>query len=193
MVADHATVKGSRMPIDEPYPNNASLRLLNRVPEITILFWIIKVMATTVGETAADFLNTTFNFGLNGTSIVMSGLLILGLWAQFRMRRYVPSVYWLVVVLVSVVGTLIWRTVGAVSDGATPLAVRIASMPSAVRTLLARQSCTALAPSVIEPPPTVTMRSALAARASPAAAMTASRGVCGGIASKKGSHAGGHC
>jgi uncharacterized membrane-anchored protein len=107
MVAHHATAKGSRMPIDEPYPNSASLRLLNRVPEITILFWIIKVMATTVGETAADFLNTTLNFGLNGTSIVMSGLLILGLWAQFRMRRYVPSVYWLVVVLVSVVGTLI--------------------------------------------------------------------------------------
>ena len=57
-------------------------------------------------------------------------------------------------------------------------------MPSTVLTSLARQSCTALAPSVIEPPPTVTIRSALAARACSAAAMTASRGVCGGIASK---------
>ena len=57
-------------------------------------------------------------------------------------------------------------------------------MPSAVRISLARQSCTALAPSVIEPPPIVTMRSALAARACSAAAITAARGVCGGIASK---------
>ena len=57
-------------------------------------------------------------------------------------------------------------------------------MSSTVRTSLARQSCTALAPSVIEPPPTVTMRSAPAARACSAAAMTASRGVCGGMASK---------
>ncbi len=84
-----------------------STRLLNRVPEITAFFWIIKVLATTVGETAADFLNTTLGFGLNGTSAVMSGLLALALLAQFRARRYVPSVYWLVVVLISVVGTLV--------------------------------------------------------------------------------------
>src|SRR5947207_4827643 len=83
-----------------------------------------------------------------------------------------------------VVGTLIWRTVGAFIGGATPLWTRILSISSTVRTLLARQSCTALAPSVIEPPPTVTIRSAPAARACSAAAMTASRGVCGGIASK---------
>ena len=59
-----------------------------------------------------------------------------------------------------VVGTLIWRTVGAFIGGETPPAARILSMPSTVVTSLARQSCTALAPSVIEPPPTVTMRSA---------------------------------
>ena len=58
------------------------------------------------------------------------------------------------------------------------------SMPSTVETSLARQSCTALAPSVIEPPPTVTIRSAFAARAWLAAVITASRGVCAGIASK---------
>ena len=83
-----------------------------------------------------------------------------------------------------VVGTLIWRTEGAAIGGTTPLFARTLSMSSTVRTSLARQSCTALAPSVIEPPPTVTIRSALAARACSAAAMTASRGVCGGIASK---------
>jgi hypothetical protein len=82
-----------------------------------------------------------------------------------------------------VVGTLIWRTAGGFMGGATPLTARTRSMPSTDRTPLARQICTALAPSVIEPPPTVTMRSAAAARACSAAATTASRGVCCGIAS----------
>jgi uncharacterized membrane-anchored protein len=81
--------------------------LANKVPEITAYFWIIKVLATTVGETAADFLNSTLGLGLNGTSAVMSVLLAVVLVAQFRLRRYVPAVYWLAVVLVSVVGTLV--------------------------------------------------------------------------------------
>jgi uncharacterized membrane-anchored protein len=88
---------------------NASLgrRMLNKVPEVTLFFWIIKILATTVGETAADFLNTNLNFGLTGTSCVMSVLLIGVLVFQFRTRKYVPGVYWLAVVLISVVGTLI--------------------------------------------------------------------------------------
>ena len=82
-------------------------KLLNKVPEVTLYFWIIKILATTVGETAADFLNTTLNLGLNGTTVVMSGLLAVVLFFQFGLKRYVPGVYWLAVVLISVVGTLI--------------------------------------------------------------------------------------
>ena len=82
-------------------------KLLNRVPEITLYFWIIKILATTVGETAADYLATTLNLGLSGTSYVMSGLLVIALLNQFRLKRYVPGSYWFVVVLTSVVGTLI--------------------------------------------------------------------------------------
>ncbi len=81
--------------------------MLNKVPEVTLYFWIIKILATTVGETAADFLNTNLNFGLTGTSLVMSGVLIVALVFQFRLRLYVPGVYWVAVVLISVVGTLI--------------------------------------------------------------------------------------
>lgn len=80
---------------------------LNRVPEITIYFWIIKVLATTVGETAADFLSTTLGFGLATTSYIMSGVLLIVLLNQFRLKRYVPVSYWLAVVLASIVGTLI--------------------------------------------------------------------------------------
>jgi uncharacterized membrane-anchored protein len=81
--------------------------MLNKVPEITLYFWIIKILCTTVGETAADYLNTTLGFGLNGTSYVMSGVLIVALIFQFVSDRYKPGIYWLAVVLISVVGTLI--------------------------------------------------------------------------------------
>lgn len=82
-------------------------KFLDKVPEITIFFWIIKILATTVGETAADFLSTTLHFGLGGTSLAMGGLFVIALVVQLTRNRYVPAVYWTVVVLVSVVGTLV--------------------------------------------------------------------------------------
>jgi uncharacterized membrane-anchored protein len=82
-------------------------QMLNKVPAITLIFWIIKILATTVGETAADLLNTTLGLGLTVTSIVMAVSLLIALVVQFRARRYVPTAYWIVVVLISVVGTLI--------------------------------------------------------------------------------------
>ena len=82
-------------------------RMLNKVPEVTIYFWIIKVMATTVGETAADFLNGTLNLGLTITTYIIGSLLIAALCFQFKARQYVPGMYWLSVVLISIVGTLI--------------------------------------------------------------------------------------
>ena len=81
--------------------------LLNKVPEVTIYFWIIKVLATTVGETAADLLSTRLNLGLTITSYVMSAVFILALIFQVRAKRYMPPLYWVTVVLISVVGTLI--------------------------------------------------------------------------------------
>ena len=82
-------------------------RMLNKVPEVTIYFWVIKVMCTTVGETAADYLNVNLGFGLTKTTWVAAALLVAILAAQFRLRRYVPGVYWAVVVVISVFGTLI--------------------------------------------------------------------------------------
>ena len=81
--------------------------MLNKVPEVTVYFWVIKVLCTTVGETAADFLNFNLGLGLTVTTVVMSGLLAVALAFQFRLRRYVPGVYWLAVVLISIVGTLV--------------------------------------------------------------------------------------
>lgn len=82
-------------------------QLLNKVPEVTIYFWIIKVLCTTVGETASDFLNVNLGFGLTGTSIVMGIVLLVMLVAQFRAKRYIPTIYWLTVVAISIFGTLV--------------------------------------------------------------------------------------
>jgi uncharacterized membrane-anchored protein len=92
----------------QPTPSRGIGRqMLNKVPEVTLYFWIIKILCTTVGETAADNLNDKLSLGLTGTSAVMAVLLVVCLFFQFRRRRYVPGIYWLAVVLISVVGTLI--------------------------------------------------------------------------------------
>jgi uncharacterized membrane-anchored protein len=82
-------------------------KMLNKVPEVTIYFWVIKIMCTTVGETAADYLNVNLGFGLSNTTYVAGALLAVLLVVQFGLRRYVPPVYWAVVVVISVFGTLI--------------------------------------------------------------------------------------
>lgn len=86
---------------------NIVKQTLNKVPQITLYFWVIKILCTTVGETVADFLNTNLNFGLTGTSIAMSSLLVFILLFQFKSKKYIPGIYWLAVVFISVVGTLI--------------------------------------------------------------------------------------
>jgi uncharacterized membrane-anchored protein len=82
-------------------------QMLNKVPEVTLYFWVIKIMCTTVGETAADYLNDNLGFGLSKTTYVAGALLAALLLGQFWTRRYVPVVYWAVVVVISVFGTLI--------------------------------------------------------------------------------------
>src|SRR3954447_6183433 len=82
-------------------------QMLNKVPEVTFFFWLIKIMCTTVGETAADYLNVNLGWGLSNTTYFTGALLVVLLALQFRLRRYVPLVYWSVVVVISVFGTLI--------------------------------------------------------------------------------------
>lgn len=81
--------------------------LSNKVPQVVLLFWVVKVLSTTVGETAADFLSTHLGLGLTTTFGLMAALLTVVLVVQIRSRRHVPTVYWLAVVLISIVGTLI--------------------------------------------------------------------------------------
>src|SRR6195256_5058345 len=89
-------------------PQRISAReMLNKVPEVTLYFWIIKILCTTVGETASDYLVDNVGLGLTKTTFITSALLIATLVFQFRARRYIAPVYWLGIVLISVVGTQI--------------------------------------------------------------------------------------
>ena len=87
---------------------------LNKVPAATLAFWVIKIMSTTVGETGADYLAVHVGLGTAITGGIMAALLLAALLLQLRSRQYVPWIYWLTVVLVSVVGTQI---TDALTDG----------------------------------------------------------------------------
>ncbi|MFF2878959.1 hypothetical protein ACFVR2_21825 [Gottfriedia sp. NPDC057991] len=86
---------------------NKMKTLLNKVPEVTIYFWIIKVLCTTVGETFADFLNFNLGLGLGPTTFIMGVAFFISLFFQFKVNKYTPSIYWITVVLISVFGTLV--------------------------------------------------------------------------------------
>lgn len=79
----------------------------NRVPEVTAAFWLIKLTAVTMGETAADFLAVNLGLGLGATTALMTVVLLATLVWQFGQKAYRPAPYWTAVVMISVVGTLI--------------------------------------------------------------------------------------
>lgn len=84
-----------------------STEMMMKVPIVTATFWAIKILSTTVGETFADFLAVNVGLGPIPTTGMMLGLLVIALIIQFRTRSYTPWIYWLTVVLVSIVGTQI--------------------------------------------------------------------------------------
>src|SRR4051794_11160633 len=81
-------------------------QMLNKVPEVTVWFWIIKILCTTVGESFADYINNTLGFGLTNTMLLFTAVFVVVLAVQMRAKRYIPFPYWLTVVVVSVAGTL---------------------------------------------------------------------------------------
>ena len=95
------------VPLNANAPAIPAAGWLNKVPEVTLAFWVIKIMCTTVGETGADYLAVNAGLGQTVTRVGMTALLIAALLVQFRKRSYTPWIYWLTVVLVSIVGTQI--------------------------------------------------------------------------------------
>ena len=92
-------------PVD--LPSSEGRFSLNKVPEVTLSFWVIKILSTTVGETGADYLAVNAGLGKSFTGAIMAALLITALVIQLKAKQYVPWIYWVTVVLLSVVGTQI--------------------------------------------------------------------------------------
>ncbi len=129
-------------------------RMLNKVPEVTVYFWVIKILCTTVGETFADYLNDTLGLRPDATRRTSwarcswSRLIV-----QFRLRKYVPPVYWLAVVLISVVGTLITDNLVENSGISLPTSTRLRGRAAAVLRRLVRQRAHAVDPLDLHDPP----------------------------------------
>lgn len=81
------------------------MQQINKVAEITFLFWIMKIIATTLGETLGDFFSMTLNLGYLTTLIAMLALFIVVLIIQLSVKKYIPVFYWLVIIGTTTLGT----------------------------------------------------------------------------------------
>jgi uncharacterized membrane-anchored protein len=106
---------------------------MKKVAEVTFVFWIMKICATTLGETAGDMLSMTFNIGYGLSSVILIGFFIATLVAQLSVKKYIPVLYWLVIIATSTAGTTMSdfmdRTLGlGYATGASILALLLVSI-----------------------------------------------------------------
>jgi uncharacterized membrane-anchored protein len=96
--------------------SGSASRILSKVPEATLIFWVVKILATTVGETGGDALSMTLNLGYAVSTLIFLAFFVVTLGAQIATKRYHPLYYWAVVVATTTVGTTtsdyLDRTVG---------------------------------------------------------------------------------
>jgi uncharacterized membrane-anchored protein len=85
-------------------PENSSASS-NKVPEVTLAFWVIKIAATTLGETGGDALSMTLNLGYALSTLVLLGIFVAVVWAQIASKRFHRFLYWTVIVATTTVGT----------------------------------------------------------------------------------------
>jgi len=86
-------------------PTSLTDELLSKAPQATLMFWLVKICATTVGETGGDALSMSLKLGYAVATLIFLGFFVVTLAAQIRTRRYHPLTYWLVVVATTTVGT----------------------------------------------------------------------------------------
>lgn len=78
---------------------------MSKIPQITVLFWIMKICATTLGETAGDLLSMTLNVGYGASSLILIGIFLVTLLIQLVSKSYHPILYWTVILSTSTAGT----------------------------------------------------------------------------------------
>ena len=78
---------------------------MNKLPQITLIFWIMKICATTLGETAGDLLSMTLNVGYAVSTIILISIFVISLITQLKAKRFHPALYWTVILATSTAGT----------------------------------------------------------------------------------------
>ncbi|HET7885234.1 MAG TPA: hypothetical protein VFL62_03310, partial [Bradyrhizobium sp.] len=77
----------------------------SKVPEITLIFWLIKILATTLGETGGDAVSMSMNLGYALSSVIFIGIFVVAVITQIRADAFHPLLYWFVVVATTTAGT----------------------------------------------------------------------------------------
>ncbi|MCG2611822.1 hypothetical protein LZZ90_09930 [Flavobacterium sp. SM15] len=84
---------------------NKTIEQLNKVAKINLIFWLMKIVATTLGETLGDFISMTLNLGYTvGIAVTLAFFLVV-LLAQLAVKKYTPVIYWLVIIGTTTLGT----------------------------------------------------------------------------------------
>ncbi|MFF0384123.1 hypothetical protein [Streptomyces sp. NPDC004286] len=90
---------------DAPRASSTAQVVMKKLPEVTLAFWIMKIAATTLGETAGDLFAQTLKLGYFLTTIALFGIFVVTLVVQLRSKRYNPFFYWTVILSTSMAGT----------------------------------------------------------------------------------------
>lgn len=84
---------------------NVAKSALSKVPELTLIFWIIKILATTLGETAGDALSMSMNLGYLVSTLIFAALFFVAVIAQIKAKQFHPFLYWATIIATTTVGT----------------------------------------------------------------------------------------
>ena len=85
--------------------DNASKYALSKVPELTLIFWVIKILATTLGETAGDAMSMSLNLGYLVSTFIFAVIFMIAVTAQIKAKHFQPYLYWLTIIATTTVGT----------------------------------------------------------------------------------------
>ena len=85
--------------------NNIEQHVLSKVPEVTLIFWVIKIAATTLGETGGDAVSMSMNLGYLVGTIIFAAIFLIAVVAQIIAKGFHPSLYWITIIATTTVGT----------------------------------------------------------------------------------------
>lgn len=89
----------------DTYMNNSVKCIISKVPEVTLSFWIIKIAATTLGETGGDVVSMSMNLGYLIATLIFAAIFLIAVFTQIKMKGFHPVPYWVTIIATTTVGT----------------------------------------------------------------------------------------